>query len=87
VVVAAKRADHPFSGKTVVVTGTLSSMTRDEAKDRIRAVGGRVSESVSKKTDFLVCGENPGSKLQKATELGVEVLSEQALLAGSPTAV
>jgi DNA ligase (NAD+) len=87
VVVATNRADHPFSGKTVVVTGTLSSMTRDEAKDRIRAVGGRVSESVSKKTDFLVCGENPGSKLQKATELGVEVLSEQALLAGSPTAV
>lgn len=80
VAVKPKNADHPFSGKTLVVTGTLSSMTRDQAKDRIRAVGGNVSESVSKKTDFLVCGSNPGSKRQRAIELEVAVLDENEFL-------
>ncbi len=67
----------PFAGKTVVLTGTLQSMTRDEAKDRVRAAGGKVTGSVSKKTDFVVVGENAGSKLEKAQSLGVEVIDEE----------
>ena len=69
----------PFAGKTVVITGTLQSMTRDEAKDRIRAAGGKVTGSVSKKTDFVVFGENAGSKLEKAEALGVETIDEDWL--------
>ena len=64
-------------GKSFVVTGTLSSMSRDEAKDEIRARGGDISESVSSKTSYLVCGENPGSKLDKAERLNVKILSEK----------
>jgi len=71
----------PFAGKIVVLTGTLATMTRDEAKERIEAGGGRVTGSVSKKTDFVVAGEEAGSKLDKARELGVEVLDEAAFLA------
>jgi DNA ligase (NAD+) len=70
-----------MDGKTFVLTGTLETMGRDEAKDTIRQLGGKVSGSVSKKTDFVVVGENPGSKLQKAEELGVTVLSEKEFLA------
>ena len=70
----------PLSGKTLVLTGVLVSMTRDEARDRIRAAGGRVTGSVSKKTDYLVAGENPGSKLTKAQNLGVDVLTEKRLI-------
>lgn len=66
-----------FSGKTFVLTGTLSSMTRDEAKEKIRALGGSVSSSVSKTTDFVVTGENPGRKYEKAQDLGVSVLTEE----------
>jgi len=73
-------ADHPLAGKSVVVTGTLSSMGRDEAKQRVLAVGGKSVGSVSKKTDFLVAGEKAGSKLSKAQSLGVVVLSEQQFL-------
>lgn len=65
-----------FSGKTFVLTGTLSKMSRDEAKQEIKKLGGSVSESVSAKTDFVVAGDNPGSKFDKANELGVSVLSE-----------
>lgn len=73
-------AGHPFAGKSVVVTGTLASMGRDEAKARILAVGGKSPGSVSAKTDFLVAGEEAGSKLDKARELGVTILDERAFL-------
>jgi DNA ligase (NAD+) len=72
-------SDGPLVGKTFVLTGTLSTMTRDEAKDRIQQLGGKVSGSVSKKTDFVVFGEKAGSKLAKAQQLGVETLDETAL--------
>ncbi|MEK7084637.1 MAG: NAD-dependent DNA ligase LigA, partial [Patescibacteria group bacterium] len=69
-----------LSGQTFVLTGTLSSLSRDEAKDAIRSLGGEVSESVSKKTAFVVVGENPGSKAEKAKKLGVEILGEKEFL-------
>jgi len=69
-----------LAGKTLVVTGTLEELSRAEAKRLIEDLGGRVASSVSKKTDFLVCGEAPGSKKKKAEELGVEVLDEAAFL-------
>ncbi len=70
-----------LAGKAIVVTGTLSTMSRDEAHARIVAHGGRVASSVSKKTDYLVAGEAAGSKLAKAQELGVKVITEDDLLA------
>jgi DNA ligase (NAD+) len=69
-----------FAGKTVVLTGTLSSLTREQAKEEIERRGGKVSGSVSKKTDFVVAGEDAGSKLKKAAELGVRVLDEKAFV-------
>ena len=66
-----------LSDKTFVLTGTLSSMTRDEAKEKIRSLGGSISSSVSSETDYVVVGENPGSKYAKAEELGVKTLSEK----------
>jgi DNA ligase (NAD+) len=74
------RGSHPLAGKTVVVTGTLPTLSRDEAKDAIRAAGAKASGSVSSKTDYLLAGEQAGSKLEKAQELGVRVLSEKEFL-------
>ncbi|HUP96702.1 MAG TPA: helix-hairpin-helix domain-containing protein, partial [Usitatibacter sp.] len=70
----------PFAGKIVVLTGTLAAMTRDEAKERIEAAGGKVTGSVSKKTDYVLAGDEAGSKLDKAKELGVAVLDEERFL-------
>lgn len=67
---------HPFYGKTFVLTGTLPTMTRDEAEAAIRAVGGKITSSVSKKTDYILLGENPGSKYDKALKLNIEILDE-----------
>ncbi len=69
-------ASSAVAGKTFVLTGTLSSMDRDEAKEKIRALGGKVSSSVSANTDFVVAGENAGSKLDNAEKLGVKVIDE-----------
>jgi len=79
-----------LAGVTVVITGTLAGVTRDEAAEAVRAAGGKVSSSVSKKTNFVVAGENAGSKHDKAVELGVQILDEEgfrALIAGGPEAV
>jgi len=70
-----------LSGKIFVITGTLSEMTRDEAKDLLQAAGAKVSDSVSAKTDYLLAGEKAGSKLAKAKKLGVEVIDEARLKA------
>jgi len=72
--------EGPLSGKTFVLTGTLPDLTREQATERIVAAGGRVTSSISKKTDYLVAGESPGSKLEKAERLGVGVLDEPGLL-------
>jgi DNA ligase (NAD+) len=71
----------PLEGKTVVLTGTLPELTREEAGAMVKAAGGKVTSSVSKKTDYVVAGENPGSKLAKAEKFGVEILDEEALKA------
>ena len=72
--------DLPLIGKTVVVTGTLAGMDRKEAQELIRRRGGKVVGSVSGKTDYVVAGENPGSKLTRALELGIPVLDEAEFL-------
>lgn len=69
-----------FKGLTFVVTGSLESLTRDEAKQKIRDKGGNVAESVSGKTDYVVAGENPGSKFDKARKLGIKILNEKEFL-------
>ena len=68
----------PLWGKTFVVTGTLSDMSRDQAKQALQELGGKVTGSVSKKTDYVVVGENPGSKADKAEQLGIPILNEEA---------
>ena len=74
---AKTREDLPWSGLKFVLTGELSTMTRPEASEKIKALGGETSDSVSRKTDFVVTGEKPGSKLSKARSLGIEVLEEE----------
>jgi DNA ligase (NAD+) len=79
------QAPKRLSGKTVVLTGTLPTLSRDEAKEMLEAAGAKVAGSVSKKTDYVVAGAEAGSKLEKAQALGVTVLDEdglRALLAG-----
>jgi len=73
-------AGGPFNGKTFVITGTLPTMSREEAAAFIKAHGGKVTDSVSKKTSYLVVGEGPGSKLAKAEKLGVEILDEKTFI-------
>jgi DNA ligase (NAD+) len=75
-----KKPSGPLADKTIVVTGTLSKFTRDEIKEFIHSQGGKVSSSVSKKTDFVLAGDDPGSKIDKARALGVTILSEEEFL-------
>jgi DNA ligase (NAD+) len=72
-------SEQHLTGLTFVLTGTLPTLSRSEAKERIEACGGKVTGSVSKKTDYLVAGEEAGSKLTKATTLGITILDEAAL--------
>src|SRR5204862_194226 len=76
-IVEEPKAAHVLAGKTIVLTGTLETMTRDEATTLIEERGGRVTASVSKKTGFVVAGRDAGSKLEKAQKLGIEILNEQ----------
>ncbi|MCI0614421.1 NAD-dependent DNA ligase LigA, partial [bacterium] len=73
-----KSKGSKLSGLTFVITGTLAKYKRDEAKSLIEDLGGKVTSSVSKSTDYLVCGENPGSKLDNAKKHGVKILDETA---------
>ena len=75
-----ERVSDVLKGKTLVLTGTLRNMTRDEAQELIKSMGGKPSSSVSKKTSYLIAGENPGSKLDKAQDLGVIILTEDEFL-------
>lgn len=76
---AAVAKGGPLAGKTFVLTGTLTGMTRDEAKNRIRSLGGKVTGSVSKKTDYVIYGENPGSKLRQAQKLAIVTIDQTGL--------
>ncbi|RJT20271.1 NAD-dependent DNA ligase LigA [Buttiauxella izardii] len=80
VVIKAEEIDSPFAGKTVVLTGSLSIMSRDDAKARLVALGAKVAGSVSKKTDLVIAGEAAGSKLVKAQELGIDVIDEAEMI-------
>jgi DNA ligase (NAD+) len=74
------RKAQPLAGKTFVLTGTLASMSRDDAKERLVELGAKVAGSVSAKTDYVVVGDDPGSKADKARELGVAMLGEKEFL-------
>ena len=73
-------SDNRFAGKTFVLTGALTKFTRDEATEHIERFGGKAAGSVSKKTSYVVVGENAGSKEKKARELGIPILSEEDFL-------
>jgi DNA ligase (NAD+) len=75
------RPEGLFAGKTFVLTGTLPTLTREKATAKIEAAGGKVSGSVSRKTDYILAGAEAGSKLEKAKELGVKILDEKQFLA------
>jgi len=77
---AVSRQSQPLAGKTFVLTGTLASMTRDEAKERLQSLGAKVAGSVSKKTDYVIVGEEAGSKADKAESLGIPMLDEKQFL-------
>ena len=72
--------NQKLEGFIFVLTGTLKTMSRDEAKEKIRALGGEISESVSKKTSYVVVGEEPGSKYGKAKQLGIKIINERKFL-------
>jgi DNA ligase (NAD+) len=76
----AENKGNPFIGRIIVVTGKLENFTRDSINEKIESLGAKAGSSVSKNTDFLICGEKAGSKLDKARSLGVQVLSEQEFL-------
>jgi DNA ligase (NAD+) len=75
-----KKVSAAVAGKTFVLTGTLPTLSRDEAKERLERAGAKVAGSVSKKTDYVVAGDDAGSKLTKAEELGVPVIDEATML-------
>jgi len=79
-IISEYRGEQKLQGKSFVVTGTLSSMSRDEAKEKIRQLGGKIQGAVSAKTSFVVCGENPGTKFDNAKKLGVPILDEKQFL-------
>ena len=72
--------DTVFSGKTVVITGTLENLSRNEVKEIVEKLGGKVTGSVSKNTDIVIVGENPGSKADKAEELGIRIIGNEELI-------
>ncbi|RVT59166.1 NAD-dependent DNA ligase LigA [Niallia taxi] len=78
--VAAEESDSVFAGKTIVLTGKLEQLSRNEAKEQIELLGGKITGSVSKKTDIVIAGEDAGSKLTKAEQLGIEIWDEEKLL-------
>jgi DNA ligase (NAD+) len=78
---AYEAAPGPLVGKSFVLTGSLTSLTRGQAQEKIRAAGGTVTDAVSRKVDYLVVGDDPGSKLDKAKKLGITILDETKLLA------
>lgn len=75
---------NPFAGCIIVATGKLENFTRDGINNRIISLGATAGSSVTRKTDYLICGEKPGSKLTKARELGIKVLTEQEFLGMIP---
>jgi len=75
-----KKREQKLAGTTFVITGSLESMTREQLKQKIRNLGGRASSSVSKETDFVIVGENPGSKVEKAKKLKVAIIRENELI-------
>jgi len=80
-IISGKKPEHqPFKGKTFVLTGGLETLTREEAKEKIRLLGGEVSKSVSKKTDYLIVGKEAGSKIERAKKLGIKIIGEKDFL-------